>query len=248
MRGSAGVPSLVGTVGDFREPEMAFVQQPETLLFIEYGGIFAFGLAVIAPHADIGIAGKLRQHIVQLPVEHLLAAENIEPLEFDQPAYPGAAAFPAVAAFGVALIGVTDIVGGHGQLLRNGREHQHGKQGKGQQSFHSNVFGLTELVISGYKDIKTELKFLSPDRGHGNPAGTGYHRPGSSPLRAGGGRFRNTAPGCRAANSHRISRGRALPCRKGNKNTRKTARLTAGKTAGRHKGPDIRARNIKNRT
>ena len=64
----------------------------------------------------------------------------------------------------------------------------------------------------------------------------------------GGGRFRNTAPGCNAANSHRISRGRALPCRKGNKNTRKTARLTAGKTAGRHKGPDIRARNIKNRT
>lgn len=42
--------------------------------------------------------------------------------------------------------------------------------------------------------------------------------------------------------------GPALPCRKGNKNTRKTARLTAGKTAGRHKGPDIRARNIKNRT
>jgi len=36
--------------------------------------------------------------------------------------------------------------------------------------------------------------------------------------------------------------------RKGNKNTRKTARLTAGKTAGRHKGPDIRARNTKNRT
>lgn len=160
MRGSAGVPSLVGTVGDFREPEMAFVQQPETLLFIEYGGIFAFGLAVIAPHADIGIAGKLRQHIVQLPVEHLLAAENIEPLEFDQPAYPGAAAFPAVARVRRRLIGVTDIVGGHGQLLRNGREHQHGKQGKGQQSFHSNVFGLTELVISGYKDIKTELKFL----------------------------------------------------------------------------------------
>ena len=142
--GQRGVPPLVGTVGNFREPEMAFVQQPETLLFIEYGGIFAFGLAVVAPHADIGIVGKLRQHIVQLPVEHLLAAENIEPLEFDQPAYPGAAAFPAVASFGVAFIGVTDIVGGYGQFLRNGREQQHGEQGEGQQSFHSNVFGLTE--------------------------------------------------------------------------------------------------------
>lgn len=119
--GQRGVPPLVGTVGNFREPEMAFVQQPETLLFIEYGGIFAFGLAVVAPHADIGIVGKLRQHIVQLPVEHLLAAENIEPLEFDQPAYPGAAAFPTVASFGVAFIGVTDIVGGYGQFLRNGR-------------------------------------------------------------------------------------------------------------------------------
>ncbi len=67
---------------------------------------------------------------MQLPVEHLLAAENIEPLEFDQPAYPGAAAFPTVASFGVAFIGVTDIVGGYGQFLRNGREQQHGEQAR----------------------------------------------------------------------------------------------------------------------
>lgn len=119
---------------------MAFVQQPETLLFIKYGRIFAFGLAVVAAHTDIGIIRQLRQHVVQLPIEHFLAAENIETVEFDQPADPEAAAFPSVTTPGVALIGIADVVGSYGQLLCGGTERHRNKQNEGQYSFHKGDF------------------------------------------------------------------------------------------------------------
>ena len=93
-------------------------------------------LSVVASDADIVVVGKLRQHVVQLAVEHLLTAENVEAVEFDQAAHPRAATLPAVAAFGVAPIGVAAIRGGHGQLLSGGTKGHGGKQRENQQFLH----------------------------------------------------------------------------------------------------------------
>ena len=131
-----GVPALVRTVGDLRKPEMAIVQQAKTLLFIKYGRILALRLSVVAPDADIVVVGKLRQHVVQLAVEHLLTSENVEAVEFDQAAHPRTAALPTVTALGVAPIGVADIIGGYGQLLRRGAKGHGGKQDENQQFLH----------------------------------------------------------------------------------------------------------------
>lgn len=58
------------------------------------------------------------------------------PLPELRAAHPRAATLPAVAAFGVAPIGVADIIGGHGQLLSGGTKGHGGKQRENQQFLH----------------------------------------------------------------------------------------------------------------
>lgn len=110
-------------------------------------------LSVVASDTDIVVVGKLRQHVVQLAVEHLLTSENVEAVEFDQAAHPRTAALPTIAALGVAPIGVADIIGGYGQLLRRGAKGHGGKQGENQQFLH---FKDRLTGFKSNKDTKTD--------------------------------------------------------------------------------------------
>lgn len=59
---------------------MAFIEQFEALAEVENRGILPLRRPVVAADANIGIVGQPVEHVVQLVVEHLLCAEDVEAL------------------------------------------------------------------------------------------------------------------------------------------------------------------------
>ena len=78
--GQRRIPPHARPPGTLREPEMAFIEQFEALAEVENRGILPLRRPVVAADANIGIVGQPVEHVVQLVVEHLLCAEDVEAL------------------------------------------------------------------------------------------------------------------------------------------------------------------------
>ena len=104
---------------------MPLVEQGQRASVVEYGGVLSCLLTVITPYTDIVVVVEAVLHVLQLPVEHLLCAENVGMLKVDQVADHLATLRPDIAGYGVFVVAVADIVRAYVELLgRNpGRQH-----------------------------------------------------------------------------------------------------------------------------
>ena len=129
---ACGVPSESGTVGCFREPEVAVVEHVEDIRAVEYGGVFTLLFAVVASDADIAVVGENLVERVELALESLLRAEHVEVVEADEVGDHGETARPSVAGGIVAFVKLAQVVGGHieycvipGQCGQGGEREDH---------------------------------------------------------------------------------------------------------------------------
>lgn len=123
---ASSVPSQSRSGGSGGEPEMPLVEQGQRASVVEYGGVLSCLLTVITPYTDIVVVVEAVLHVLKLPVEHLLCAEDIGMLKVDQVADHLATLRPDIAGYGVFVVAVADIVRAYVELLgRNpGRQHQ----------------------------------------------------------------------------------------------------------------------------
>ena len=104
------VPAQLRLVGRFVQPEVALVEQLHAVFLIEYGGIFALCLAVVAAHADIVVAVECAEQVAELRMQHFLRAEDVGTLEVHLVANHLAACLPHVAVAVVVRIMVAYVV------------------------------------------------------------------------------------------------------------------------------------------
>ena len=115
-----GIPSQARLVRMFREPEVAVVNQAEQVGAVEDGRMLAGFKAVVAPDADIVVAGQGCLQLVELPFQSLLRAEDLEAVGQDEPCHHRIALPPSVALQRVLMVGIADVVRCHhhvGSLL-----------------------------------------------------------------------------------------------------------------------------------
>ena len=105
------------------------VKQFKFVFLIEYGFMLPSPLPVIAADADVSIAIKGFQHVLQLVIKHLLGTKNDWIHEVHLVADHLAAFGPHVALHTVVPILVTDVVRAHEHLL--GRKRKGNRKQKG---------------------------------------------------------------------------------------------------------------------
>ena len=79
--------------------------------FVEHDGVLAGLGAVVTPDAGVAVAGKRRQQVLQLAVEHFLGAENVEIMEPDERRDNRQTLLPAIASDFVSGVELTNVVG-----------------------------------------------------------------------------------------------------------------------------------------
>ena len=95
--GQDGIPAHTGGVGRLGEPEVAVVEQLETAGAVEDGGMFAPLSTVVTAHTDVVEARQAVLQRIELMLEPLLRAEEVEVVEPDEVGHDYTALAPAVA-------------------------------------------------------------------------------------------------------------------------------------------------------
>ena len=72
---AGGIPTQAWHVGCLVEPEVPLVQQLQTVLFVEDGGIFTPFLAIVTSHADVVVSIEPFHQVAELGMKHFLGAE-----------------------------------------------------------------------------------------------------------------------------------------------------------------------------
>ena len=132
------VPTEGRLVGRLVEPEIAMVDEPEFVFFVENRLILAGLFTIVAAYADVAVAVESFQHVIKLLIQYLLRTEDFGSHEIHLVTNDLATLGPLFALHAIVPVLVTDIVGADQQILGGELQECHYEQGKEEEFFHRN--------------------------------------------------------------------------------------------------------------